>query len=524
MGRRILIQAFVFSTFIYGCADHTETAVVHTPCALSSEISATGPVFQMHDGDYHEPGPFVPWNSNPSEDCPSNPTIRSGEFSGKELYITYPVVDEPLETGVVTIPAGELPVVVFTHANNFYCTAFELYKNLHNHWASWGFVVVSVDSTDANCRRTSKENLQLRSDAQIAALQEVLSWTDDGFQGLTVDENAVFFSGHSRGGGASFLSAEAYPLTRGVITLQGNDLRSIGFSSETLRDYAVLGISASDDTDLWYPHPDLMEDQLGGEYTWVTLFDAIHAYTGDSLRIKKTDDPKIEREAQQAATHFFTTAFLDRHTTLASDWPKEFTSAFLMSQHGAEKALNEVYPHGAALRWRRDVEHVWIDTFEERGATLNLLGGEVEFEGLDAEVVKTYRPDENPTSGRFSRASALRLRTDLEGQYITHMPEPLPMDADWTIDARVKLGNESGLEKLGLTIVTTDDEIQLDALEFIGPMPLTKWYTQLQVPLEDFVPSETEIVALRFDVEAGEVFVDDLRFAPPESLDGEMIE
>jgi hypothetical protein len=49
-------------------------------------------------------------------------------------------------------------------------------------------------------------------------------------------------------------------------------------------------------------------------------------------------------------------------------------------------------------------------------------------------------------------------------------------------------------------------------------MPLTKWYTQLQVPLEEFVPSETEIVALRFDVEDGEVFVDDLRFTPPLDL------
>lgn len=358
MGRKILIQAFVFSTFIYGCADHTETTVVYTPCELSSEISTTHHVSQMHDGDYHERGPFVPWNSNPSEECPSNPTIRSGEFSGKELYITYPAVDEPLETGVVTVPQGKLPVVVFTHANNFYCTAFELYKNLHNHWASWGFVVVSVDSTDANCRRTSKENLELRSDAQIAALQEVLSWTDDGFQGLTIDEDFVFFSGHSRGG----------------------------------------------------------------------------------------------------------------------------------------------------------------------GATLNLLGGDVESDGLDAEVVKTYRPDENPTSGRFSRASALRLRTESEGRYTTHMPEPLLIDSDWTLNARLKLGNESGLKKLGLTIVTTEGEIQLDALEFIGPMPLSKWYTQLHVPLEEFVQEETEIVALRFDVEAGEVFVDDLRFTPAESLDGETIE
>lgn len=518
MGRKILIQAFVFSTFIYGCADHTETTVVYTPCELSSEISTTHHVSQMHDGDYHERGPFVPWSSNPSEECPSNPTIRSGEFSGKELYITYPAVDEPLETGVVTVPQGKLPVVVFTHANNFYCTAFELYKNLHNHWASWGFVVVSVDSTDANCRRTSKENLQLRSDAQIAALEEVLSWDETVFQGLTIDEDYVFFSGHSRGGGASFLSAEAYPLTRGVITLQGNDLRSIGFSSETLRDYPVLGISASDDKDLKYPHPDLMEDQLGGEYTWVTLFDAIHAYTGDSLRIRKTDDPKVEREEQQAATFYFTTAFLDRHTKLAWDWSKVSTAAVLMSHHGAEKLTTEIYAHGAALRWRRDVEHVWIDTFEERGATLNLLGGDVESDGLDAEVVKTYRPDENPTSGRFSRASALRLRTESEGRYTTHMPEPLLIDSDWTLNARVKLGNESGLERLGLTIVTTEGEIQLDALEFIGPMPLTKWYTQLQVPLEEFVTDETEIVALRFDVEAGEVFVDDLRFTPPLDL------
>lgn len=66
--------------------------------------------------------------------------------------------------------------------------------------------------------------------------------------------------------------------------------------------------------------------------------------------------------------------------------------------------------------------------------------------------------------------------------------------------------------------MTTESEIQLDALEFIGPMPLSKWYTQLHVPLEEFIQEETEIVALRFDVEAGEVFVDDLRFTPPLDL------
>ena len=520
MNRSVMILTLFCSVCVCGCADHTEPVLVYNPCELTSELSSVGIGMRMHEGEYHKPGPYFAWNSNPSEDCPSNPTIRTGDLKDKELYVTYPTLENPLETGVVTVPAGKLPVVVFAHANNDrVCSIFERYRNLHNHWASWGFVVVAVDGTDTNCNRGSRENIQLRSDAQIAALEEVLSWTEATFQGLTVDENHVFFSGHSRGGGASFVSAERYPLTRGVMTLQGVDLTSFGFGNEVLGDYPVLGISASDDKDLKYPHPDLMEDQLGGEYTWVTLFDAIHGYTADSVPLKDADDPQVEREVQQAGTFFFTTAFLDRHTDLSLDWPKEFTSAFLLDPHGAERVASEAYPPGAALRWRRDVEHIWVDTFENPSATENLLGGEVEVEGLEAQVVKTYRPDENPRTGRFSKASALRLKADEEGKYTTHMSEPVVLQNRWSIDARIKLGVDSELEALKLVVVTTEGEIELNALEFIGPMPLTKWYTQLRVPIEDDFPETIEVLALRFELKSGEVFVDDLRFTPPGELE-----
>ncbi|QED29413.1 hypothetical protein FRD01_19675 [Microvenator marinus] len=498
--------------FLFACGDDEPGRTYPgdvDPCAVDVALSSLDERREAPE-HFHQPGEFFAWNTAPKEECRANVRISDGPLMDKEVYVTYPTLSEPTVTGEGGIADGKFPVIVFAHANHDgVCSIFERYFSLHNHWASWGAVVFAVDGTDTNCQRGGRQNLQDRSDAQRAALAEARRLNADPesmfFERLDLDR--VILAGHSRGGGASLVSAEAEPGIKGVINLQGVDLTAFGFGSATLGDYPVLGMTAGNDVDVNYPYFEPTEDQLGGDYTWVNMNGAIHAYTADTVPLEPDDPPEISRQQQHDLTEYFTTAFMDRVMGL----PVKAASAemdVMSSFEGASFVKEEISEMGVTIRWRWEEEAVWVDDFSGDTLDENLLGGSVVAENLSAEEIATYRPDENPTSGAYAKSYSLRLSADDGGGTYHTRFDPVTVSQGDQVLFRVKgpdsgpIANlEVGLESNGSEVVRFDIEAQ------VGPVELNNRFTQVVFEFQE----NTTFDSVLFYANGGQIFVDDLR-------------
>ena len=467
-------------------------------------------------GEYEKPGGYKTWNTAPKSECRNNPKISIGDHAGIELYVTYPSATIPTVSGNGKVADGKFPVIVFAHANNDrVCNIFEGYFSLHDHWASYGFVVVAVDGTATNCKPGTKENLQIRSDVQIAGLEEIHRLNDDpeSIFYQKIDLEKTIFAGHSRGGGSSLLSASITPGVSGVIDLQGVDLTAFGFGASVLPDFPVIGITAGNDVNLDYPHCEPTEDMLGGEYTWVNLNGGIHAYTADKDPIEPDDKPDISQDEQHEITEFYTAAFLHHAVGLNNDWGDQAAQDVLYSPAGAETVkAREMSKLGVYARWRNSNEKIMVDTFDGKDSTTNLLGEATEFSGIQAIESATYRPDTNPTTGMYGKSFSLRLM-DGPGVYKTALAD-VSVAVTWALEARVK-GPDTGVTAGTLMVLLEleDRTVEADALAFGGPLSLSNRFTQVQIPLTDFGISDTSVIkSVSLKLADGEIFVDDLRF------------
>ena len=330
MMKRLLLVSSVVA--LLGCVDNPVDPTARyrgplDPCSVEIDGSTAGWSEPGFGPDHHDPfesspprfelpGPYGAWNTSPAPRCQDDPTIpfvgterithkngRTEEVEHRDvrMYITYPTASVPTVTGDGRVAEGAFPVIIFAHANHDrQCNIYRGYYSLHDHWATWGFVVVALDQTALNCRPGSRQNVQLRADGQVAAVEALRALNQDvesRFYGK-LDLSKVIFAGHSRGGGASFIAQRAYPAGIGVIDLQGIDVTAFGFGDATLPAVPVIGFTAGEDVDLNYPHCEPTEDQLGGEYTWVNINGGIHAYTADSSPLEFDDHPLIGRGQQ----------------------------------------------------------------------------------------------------------------------------------------------------------------------------------------------------------------------------------
>lgn len=491
------------------------------PCEVKYDSdSAADPLTWPEVGHYEARGAYAAWNTAPKPECRNNPTISSGDFEGKELYVSYPAASVPTVSGNGRVADGKFPIIVFAHANNdSVCNIFERYFSLHEHWASYGFIVVAVDGTDTNCQPGTTQNLQLRSDAQIAALREIQALNDDPNSVFyqRVDTEKFFFAGHSRGGGSSLISARETPGVSGVIDLQGVDLTAFGFGAATLPDFPVIGITAGRDVDLDYPHCEPTEDMLGGVYTWVNINGGIHAYTADTAPIEPDDTPTISKDEQHDVTEYFTTAFLHQVVGLNNDWPVATSRAVLFSHAGAQDVeARGLSPKGVYTRWRDDSDKLLVDDFDGKDPSTNLLGGAVTSTTGFASENATYRPDTNPVTGMFGKSYSLMLTGDSSGTYRTVLGEaPVSVSREWALEARVKGPDSGEVGDLFFVLETASGDVRVNALDFSGPLPLANRFSQIHVPLVDVASADLELTAIRLESNSGQIFVDDLRFSSP---------
>lgn len=483
---------------------------------------------------YWRRGPYPIWTTAPDPDrCDDNPHVAPGYASGPmPLYISYPAQRWPTRVGEAAIAQGRWPVIVFAHANHDrQCEIFDAYISLHDHWASWGAIVVSVDSTLHNCQPGSYNNLLWRKRDIERTLKALKTWNSNPDHWLydRLDLSHVTLAGHSRGAGAALLgSLDAYDdiTIRGVINLQGIDLTSFGFGQPRIKT-PTLGVVASQDVDVNYPGVEGNEELLDAPSTWVTLMGAIHAYTADSSPLEFDDEPGITREQQRDMTELYTTAFMAHHMGLAHDrqgppFAPVDNSAILFGFEGIHQIKAHISSKGAIARWnQRAPQTLLIDDFNVRGLhTTNKLRLPSRIEGqLDAPTVSTAYYPAKP----FAQASAvtfkalalwLRLKapspstspgTGTWWTTINHQPEP-----NQRLVARIK-GHADYGRGFDVLLKTPSGVQRLRGRDYIGPLPLTYRYTQLEVPL----PTDELIEEVGFELRGdAHILIDDLRIEP----------
>ena len=457
-------------------------------------------------GEFWQAGPYPVWNTSPAPGCRDNPAAPARvETGAMPLYITYPTTSRPEITGQARPARGPWPVVIFAHANNdTQCEIFDRYYSLHDQWASWGAVVVSVDSTLRNCLSGSTRNIQDRAQDQLWAAQTLRAWNDDPTHWLygQLDLERVVYAGHSRGAGASYVAADQGG-ARGVINLQGVDLVSFGFQGVRPK-VPSLGVTAERDVDLNYPAVEPNEERLRAPYTWVTIKGATHAFTADTVPSEIDDAPGITRAQQHRATFYWTTAFLAHHVldAPALGLPADASSRALYSFEGARAVGAHASPQGGIMRWRSDRPQTLLHAFDDASNTRNDLGGQTRTQGaLQARPTFTYFPFEPDPGPRYAQARALHLQG--AGQWWTDLPEAVDVAG---LAARVKLPDDVSTASFDLLIRRGDEVERVDGASLVGPLPLECRYTQLWLERD-----LQGVDAVGVDLKSGALLMDDLR-------------
>jgi hypothetical protein len=233
------------------------------------------------------------------------------------------------------------------------------------------------------------ENASASQEGLMDYLLGLASTPGDPLYGVLDNEN-VFFSGHSRGGGATQAShTRSLPLRlRGVVYFMAFDLRYFydTVAPTTAPIYAIpnraerlpsLIISAEDDHDLSYPFADEFIDRATGPTTFVTLYGATHQDMTDS----EMDDggSVLGRTAEQNEVANVVVAFMRR-------WSAQDTSleSFL---YGRDFAASRSY---GVASWRRTSPTLLVDDFQDNDPAHNLLGGANGATGMTRTEASVY--------------------------------------------------------------------------------------------------------------------------------------
>lgn len=518
-----------------GCTD--DEVPIFNPCEVSVVESTTLELNKagqeaLERQEYWRQGPYFTWNTAPAASCRDNPKAPPESIApGTELRITYPSANQSTISGHSNIAPGPWPIIVFSHANNdSVCDIFERYQSLHAHWASWGFVVVSVNDTESNCNRGSKQNIIDRSERQLAAIKALKTFNDDpkNIFYQAIDTSKIILAGHSRGGGASLVSWQKHTPQdeiKAIIDLQGIDMTSFGFGSPDIT-VPVMGISASRDVDLDYPYVEPTEEQLKAPYSWVTIYGGIHAYTADTVPIEPDDTPKIPQQVQHDITEYMTTAFLAHHIGLGRAQDETLAPAgsaheLIYSHQGAQVVQARLSSLGIAARWNTfSADEHLIDNFEgprsEGDPELNLLGGQNLCQDLlQCDEVSTYEPDKESPSAMYAKAYSRRLKAPStpmrSGQFTMTLPTPSePLTANAKFQTRIKAHDNDPNADLLIHFHTDRGIKSVKGSDHIGPMPLSNRYTQLVVSLGDL--KDQRLNKIIVELVSGGIFIDDPRY------------
>jgi dienelactone hydrolase len=276
-----------------------------------------------------------------------------------------------------------LPVVVFHHgavapAAATRPTLFDRFDHLLRRWASYGFLVATIDApelvwADGRLVNSSLSNLNAMSENQRATIAHLRARNGDPAFPLAgrLDVERVIVAGHSRGGGASLITARTEAAVVGGILIKPLDpMATVGGESASnvpLPAKPFLLVIAGADADLPYPMVDFLYERRAGPIVAPTLLGSIHNFTCDaSCPPEEGGQAGITREQDWAITNAYAVAFLK----YAAD--RDLGHApFLFGTQALSTALS---PLGVWVRADRGASAVVVDDYQGGTAGRNSLG------------------------------------------------------------------------------------------------------------------------------------------------------
>jgi uncharacterized protein (TIGR03437 family) len=299
---------------------------------------------------------------------------------------------------------GQHPVLVFHYGRGF---TYQDYGLFLTRVASWGIVCAAAsDLGSFGGNNTLYDSgrpelgMESASAAQEALLDHVLqraATPGDALAGA-IDPDAIFVTGHSRGGGATHAShVRSIPLrARGVIYFMGFDLRYFQtvIAPALSPAYAIptaeprlpsLVISAEHDGDLAFPYADEFIDRATGPTTFVTVDGACHNFLSDTHASEKTafggpiPAGDIDRTTEQSIIASWVVAFVRRWASL------DLSLEALL--YGDESASSS---RATVASWRRSSPTVLVDDFQDADPSTNLLQGQNGAIGLQRTEESSY--------------------------------------------------------------------------------------------------------------------------------------
>lgn len=310
-----------------------------------------------------------------------------GSFAVATLDDVVPVPSRHTEARVrlfhpLGAPPGPMPVIVFHHGALMVGperpTVYDRFDHLLRRWSSHGFVVCTIDAPElvwANGRlvNASLSNLTAMSENQRAAIVHLRARNGDPGFALAgkMDLERVIVAGHSRGGGASLITARTEHAVIGGILLKPLDPMATVGGEETwnipLPPKPFLVVIAGSDADLPYPMVDVLYDRRTGPMAAPTLLGSLHSFTCDASC--PPDDggmAGITREQDWAITNAYAVAFLKYAATRDLAY-----APYLFGREGLSTNLS---PLGVSMRSDRGADALLIDDFQSGTTGRNAIG------------------------------------------------------------------------------------------------------------------------------------------------------
>jgi dienelactone hydrolase len=322
--------------------------------------------------------------------APIDTLDADGPFEVASLDETMPVPARKTTALVRTLyPAhagqvaeGVFPLVVFHHGAALYDPShpqlYDRYDHLLRRWASHGFVVATVDGQDlvwlqGRLLEGTLANLTAMSENQRAAIAFLRGRNADPASPLAghIDVDRVIVAGHSRGAGASLITARAEPSVVGGVLIKPLDPMT-GAGGEVAWQGALpakpfLMLVAGDDGDVPYPMVDYLYERRAGPMASVTILGSDHFFSCDeACKPEDTSVPTITREEDWAVTNAYAVAFL-RYVGLG-----EMEHAQRL--FGATGLTTKLSTGGVLVQSDRRADAVLVDDFQDEVAGRNSLG------------------------------------------------------------------------------------------------------------------------------------------------------
>jgi dienelactone hydrolase len=439
---------------------------------------------------------------------------------------------------------GAFPLVVFQHGAGLIDAArprlYDQCDHLLKHWASHGFVVVTIDGTDLvwEDRRwvpATLDNLESMAENLRAAISYVVRRNGDPKSPLhhRVDAARIVVAGHSRGAAAALIVARTDPRVVGGVLIKPFDpANTVGGEpvwTGPLPPKPLLVVSAGNDGDVPYPIPDFLFERRAAPMAQVTILGSLHYFTVAPGGPQATEDEpsvaEIERREDWDVTDAYVTAFL-KYAALGD------LDAGLRLFGGAATA-SKLSSGGVLLQSDRRADAVRIDDFQDDDPARNLFDLPNRDEGMTVSAdepwlvaaIRTFREEfRRVYSPRYQRpdilaaSSAHRLEWRLgQASYRLELPDlDVKSRASFAMRARAAAGRADESQIRIAFIDGAGRTASVPMKGHVGAAGLRSRFADVIVPLSEIAPTGIDLENLAaVEIVAdgvGSILIDDLRF------------